>query len=152
MAVHYFLFALSICSSLQRTDYEWQVIAPRLEVRMRAITQLSLGGGHPSPIRGVTWPSEGDDVMNEVGWQHKVRLAALSLRARVDRVHAQARRQALGKEARLTWMISGSDRKVTILRKDMIDEWVVRYEGATLSPIWKNYEEFLQCMCTCMGD
>lgn len=63
-----------------------------LEVRMRAITQPSLGGGHPSPVRGVTWPSEGDDVMYEAGWQHKVRLATLSLRTRVDRVFAQTRR------------------------------------------------------------
>lgn len=38
------------------------------------------GGGYPSPTRGVTWPSEGDDVMNEGGWQHKVRLHTLSLR------------------------------------------------------------------------
>ncbi|XP_042251696.1 uncharacterized protein LOC121885929 [Thunnus maccoyii] len=38
---------------------------------MGAITQLSLGGRHPSPIRGMTWPSEGDDVMNGAGWQHK---------------------------------------------------------------------------------
>lgn len=73
-----------------------------LEVRMRAITQLSLGGRHPSPIRGMTWPSEGDDVMNEAGWQHKVMLATLSLRARVDEVSAQTRREALGKQARLT--------------------------------------------------
>lgn len=69
------------------------------EVRMGAITQLSLGGRHPSPIRGVTWPSEGDDVMNEAGWQHKVRLATLSLRARVDRVSAQKRTQALCMQA-----------------------------------------------------
>lgn len=69
------------------------MIAPRLEVRMRAITRLSLVGRHPSPVRGMTWPSEGDDVMNEVGWQHKVMLAALSLWARVDRVCAHTRRQ-----------------------------------------------------------
>lgn len=49
------------------------MIAPRLEVRIRAITQLSLGGSHPSPVQGVTRPSEGDDVMNEAGWQDKVR-------------------------------------------------------------------------------
>lgn len=78
------------------------MIVHRLEVRMRAITQLSLGRRHPSPIRGVTWPSEGDGVMYEAGWQHKVRLATLSLRARVDRVFAQTRRQALGMQARLT--------------------------------------------------
>lgn len=98
------------------------MIAPSLEVRMRAITQLSLGGQHPSPVRAMTWPSEGDDVMNEVGWRHKVRLGAPSLRARVDRVYAQRRRQALGMQARLTRVISGSDGKVTILGQDMIDE------------------------------
>ena len=74
----------------------------RLEARMRAITQLSLGGRHPSHVRGMTWPSEGDDVMNEAGWQHKVKLATLSLRARVDRVFAQRGRQALGMQARLS--------------------------------------------------
>lgn len=58
---------------------------PLLEVRMRAITQPSLVGRHPSPVRGVTWPSEGDDVMYEAGWQHKVRLTTLSLRAIVDK-------------------------------------------------------------------
>lgn len=78
------------------------MIVPRLEVRMRAITQPSLGGRHPSRVRGVTWPSEGDDVMYEAGWQHKVRLATPSLGARVDRVFAQTRRQALGTQARLT--------------------------------------------------
>lgn len=78
------------------------MILPLLEVRMRAITQPSLVGRHPSPVRGVTWPSEGDDVMYEAGWQHKVRLATLSLRAIVDRVFAQRRRQALEMQARLT--------------------------------------------------
>lgn len=51
---------------------------PLLEVRMRTITQLSLVGAHPSPVRDVTWPSEGDGVMYEAGWQHKVRMATLS--------------------------------------------------------------------------
>lgn len=77
------------------------MILPLLEVRMGAITQLSLVGRHPSPLRGVTWPSEGDDIMYEAGWQHKVRLTTLSLRAIVDRVFAQTRRQALGMQARL---------------------------------------------------
>lgn len=97
------------------------MIVPRLEARMRAITQLSLGGRHTSPIRGMTWPSEGDDVMNVAGWQHKVKLATLSLRARVDRVFAQRVRQALRMHARLT-QVSRTDRKVTILRKGMMDE------------------------------
>lgn len=70
------------------------MMAPCLGIRIGAITQLSLGGSHPSPVRGVTWPSEGDDVMNEAGWQHKVRVATPSLRAGVDRVYAQARMHA----------------------------------------------------------
>lgn len=114
--------SLWICPGLQHTDWEWQVIVPRLEVRMRAITQLSLGGRDPSPVRGVTWPSEGDDVMYEAGSRHKVRLATPSLRAGADRVYAQTRRQALGMRARLTWVISGTDGKVTILRK-RLDRW-----------------------------
>lgn len=77
------------------------MILPLLEVRMGAITQLSLVGRHPSPVRGMTWPSEGDDIMYEAVWQHKVRLTTLSLRAIVDRVFAQTRRQALGMQARL---------------------------------------------------
>lgn len=51
---------------------------------MRTISQLSLGGWI-SFSRGMTWPSEGDDVMNEAGWRHKVRLPTLSLRGRIDR-------------------------------------------------------------------
>lgn len=113
----------SISSGLQHTDWEWQVIVPHLKVRTKAITRLSLGGRHPSPIRGVTWPSEGDDVMYEAGLQHKVKLPTLSLRAQVDRVFAQTRRQALGMQARLSWVISGTDGEVTILRRDLIDEW-----------------------------
>lgn len=78
------------------------MIALHLEVRMRAINQLSLGGRHLSPIRGMTRPSEGDDVKNEAGWQYKVRLATLSLLANTDRVCAQTGSQALGMQARLT--------------------------------------------------
>lgn len=89
---------------------------------MRTITQLSLGGRHPSPVRGVTWPSEGDDVMNEGGWQHKVRLATLSLGARVDGVRAQGRRQALGMQARLIKVISRTDGRLTMLRRHL-NEW-----------------------------
>lgn len=77
------------------------MILPLLEVKMRTITQPSLVGRHSSPLRGVTWPSEGDDVMYEAGWQHKVRLATLSLRVIVDKVFAQTRRQALGKQGKV---------------------------------------------------
>lgn len=73
-------------------------MVPCLEIGIRAITQLSLGGRHPSTLRGVTWPSEGDGVIDEAGWQHKVRLATQSLRPRVDRVFAPTRRQALGEQ------------------------------------------------------
>lgn len=78
---------------------------PLLEVRMRTITQLSLVGGHPSPVRDVTWPSEGDGVMYEAGWQHKVRMATPSHGAgggQIDRVFAQTRGQALRMQPRLT--------------------------------------------------
>lgn len=34
--------------------------------------------------------------MNEAGWQHKVKLATLSLRARVDRVFCTKRERGLG--------------------------------------------------------
>lgn len=78
------------------------MIVPHIAARMRAITQLSLGRRHPSPVRGMTWPSEGDDVMDEAGWQHKVKPATPSLRARVDRVFAQSGKQALEMPSRLT--------------------------------------------------
>lgn len=67
-----------------------------LSVKLGAISQPSLARRHPSDIRGMTWPSEGDDVMYEAGWQHKVKVATLSRRARVDRFFAQARAPALG--------------------------------------------------------
>lgn len=61
-----------------------------LSVRMGAISQSSLPGRHPSDIRGMTWPSEGDDVMYEAGWEHKVKVVSLSRRAIVDRfLHRQ---------------------------------------------------------------
>lgn len=49
------------------------------KARMRTITQASLVGGHPSPMGDVTGPSEGDGVMYEARWQHKVRMTTLSL-------------------------------------------------------------------------
>lgn len=36
----------------------------------------------------MAWPSEGDGVMNEADWQHKVKPATPSLRAGVNRVCA----------------------------------------------------------------
>lgn len=61
-----------------------------LKVRMRTITQPSLVEGHPSPTGDVTRPSEGDGVMYEAGWQHKVRTATLSRGGLwIDRVSAQ---------------------------------------------------------------
>lgn len=41
---------------------------------MGAISQPSFPRRHPSDIRGMTWPSEGDDVMYEDAWQHKVKV------------------------------------------------------------------------------
>lgn len=44
----------------------------------------------------MTWPSEGDDVMYEAGWEHKVRVVTLSRKAIADRFFAQPRVLALG--------------------------------------------------------
>lgn len=45
------------------------------------------GGGYPSPTRGVTWPSEGDDVMNEGGSAAQGKAAYFVTQGRVDRVY-----------------------------------------------------------------
>lgn len=77
-------------------DPEWLVtFFTPLSVRMGAISQ-SLPRRHPSDIRGMTWPSEGDDVMYEAVWEHKVKVVSLSRRVIVDRFFAQARVRTLG--------------------------------------------------------
>lgn len=79
-----------------RVTGEFLFFSCPLSVQLGAISQPSLARRHPSDIRGMTWPSEGDDVMNEAGWQHKVKVVTLSCRAIADRFSAQPRVLALG--------------------------------------------------------
>lgn len=89
-----------------------------------------------------TW-SEGDAVMSEAGWQHKVRTTTLSPgELWIDRVFAQTWGQALRMHPRLTWLISGSDKKVTTFWEAMTDVseacWLPLEEGnqADCAPVW----------------
>lgn len=65
---HFFFLPLLLCSVSQcasyRTGKNGQMIESHLEVEMRYITEVSFAGRNSSPVRGMAWPSEGDDVMN----------------------------------------------------------------------------------------